>query len=104
MILSQANPFAWDRCDHSGIGQPGCSTCDPDKSRCLQRARYEAYCEVEPLVSALEALKAGVEDHGYELSRRCDLAACNCGNSHPTILGERMRRAQNAIDKARGIR
>lgn len=41
-----ANPYAWDRCDHSGIGLPGCPTCDPDKHRCLERSRYVAYCEV----------------------------------------------------------
>lgn len=46
MILSEENPFAWDRCTHEGIGQLGCSVCDPDKSRCLRRARYEAYLEV----------------------------------------------------------
>lgn len=30
--------YDWGRCDHSGIGQPGCPTCDPNKDRCMARA------------------------------------------------------------------
>lgn len=30
--------FAWERCTHDGIGQPGCPVCDPDKSRVMLRA------------------------------------------------------------------
>lgn len=32
--------FDWDRCDHEGIGKPGCETCDPiDQHRTL-RLKY----------------------------------------------------------------
>lgn len=34
-------PYSWDRCTHKGIGLLGCATCDPDKNRCLWRARIE---------------------------------------------------------------
>lgn len=30
--------YDWERCTHEGIGQPGCSTCDPSKDRCMARA------------------------------------------------------------------
>ncbi len=51
------------------------------------------------LLGALEALKAGVEDR-CELTRRCDIAACNCGSTHPTIIGERVNRARHVIAHA----
>lgn len=36
------NIYDWDRCDHAGIGQPGCQTCDPDKERVLLRAQHRS--------------------------------------------------------------
>lgn len=66
MILISDNPFAWERCDHSGIGLPGCPTCDPDKSRCLQRARYVTYREVEAEREACAALMEWLDINGTD--------------------------------------
>lgn len=32
--------FGWDRCDHSGIGKPGCETCDPIDKHVRRRAQW----------------------------------------------------------------
>lgn len=92
MILSSPNPFAWDRCDHSGIGQPGCPTCDPDKDRCLQRRGYLAYVENK---DALDGLLTAA-DYAAKMERERDSARATAER-----FRLRFRKAEAAIAKAR---
>lgn len=59
--------FAWERCTHDGIGQPGCPVCDPDKSRVMLRAvwldKRDARADLakaQARVAELEAALRGV--------------------------------------------
>jgi hypothetical protein len=75
-VITQSNPFAWERCDHSGIGQPGCPTCDPDKYRCLQRARYVAYVEVcAEREECARIVTAAADAADYRAEKALDAAA-----------------------------
>lgn len=63
--------YGWERCSHEGIGKPGCSTCDPDKSRCVAKLERdlaqrdatiaELRAKSEQRREALSKLKAEVE-------------------------------------------
>lgn len=71
--------YGWERCSHEGIGKPGCSTCDPDKSRCVAKLerdlaqRDETIAELRKAQAAwLASPEAAKRLEGYrELGAKC---------------------------------
>lgn len=56
--------FAWERCTHEGIGQPGCPICDPDKSRVMLRAVWLDKRDVRADLAKAQARVAELEARG----------------------------------------
>lgn len=65
--------YDWARCDHKGIGQIGCPTCDPDSGRVMIRQQRldnrDLRAEVERLKQVIDERNAHLIARGLEVER-----------------------------------
>jgi uncharacterized Zn finger protein (UPF0148 family) len=105
--------YGWEHCDHRGIGQVGCPTCDPDKGRVMIRVQRLDNRDLRARVKELEehhermaqadkTLRDSlVEQRDAALARVKELEADRWGTTIEWVRLSKLLSAANADEKRR---